>query len=65
MNATSWNFGALSLYEEDGLNLEFNYALLADGLSSSTLNYLVQVIAATADDLAPKLQVTYGGRFLV
>src|SRR5690242_17199236 len=49
LNATSWNFGALSMYEEDGLNLEFDYALLADGLSSSTLNYLVEVVAATAD----------------
>lgn len=65
LNATSWNFGALSVYEEDGFNLEFDYAVLADGLSSSTLNYLVQVVAATADDLAPKLQATYGGRFLV
>jgi hypothetical protein len=65
LNATSWNFGALSMYEEDGLNLEFDYALLADGLSSSTLNYLVQVVGTTADDLAPKFQATYGGRFLV
>src|SRR5215831_6543799 len=28
LNATNWNFGALSMYEEDGLNLEFDYAIL-------------------------------------
>jgi hypothetical protein len=65
LNATNWTFGALSMYEEDGLNLEFDYSVLADGVTSSMLNYLVHIIASTADGLAPKLQATYGGRFLV
>lgn len=64
LNATNWNFGALSMYEEDGLNLEFDYAVLADGISSSLLNYFVQTIAQTADNLGPKLQSDYGGRFI-
>ncbi len=64
LNATNWAFGALSLYEEDGLNLEFDYAVLADGLTSTALNYLVQMVATTADGLAPKLQSQFGGRFL-
>jgi hypothetical protein len=65
LNATSWQFGALSMYEENGLVVEFDYAILADGVSSFMLNYLVQLIASTADDLAPKLQKDFGGRFLL
>lgn len=65
LNATNWNFGALSMYEEDGLNLEFDYAVLADSITSSTLNYLVQLVASTANNLASKLQSEHGGRFLV
>jgi len=65
LNATNWNFGALSIYEENGLHLEFDYAVLADGITSSTLNYLVQLIASTANNLASKLQSEHGGRFLV
>ena len=64
LNATNWMFGALSMYEEDGLNLEFDYAVLADSTSASSLNYLVELIARTADDLAPTFQSQYGGRFL-
>ena len=64
LNATNWTFGALSVYEEDGLNLEFDYAVLADGLSSAVLNYLVHVIAQTAGSLAPDLHRDFGGRFL-
>jgi hypothetical protein len=64
LNATNWAFGALSIYEEDGLNLEFDYAVLADGLSSAVLNYLVQVISETARSLAPDLKNEFGGRFL-
>lgn len=64
LNATNWMFGALSMYEEDGLNLEFDYAVLADSINSSVLNYLVELISRTADDLAPKFQREYGGRFL-
>lgn len=64
LNTTNWTFGALSTYEEDGLNLEFDYAVLADGLSSAVLNYLVQVVAQTADNLATSLQADFGGRFL-
>jgi hypothetical protein len=65
LNATNWNIGALSVYEEDGLNVEFDYSILADGISSRILNYLVQTVASTADDLAPKLQAQFGGRFVI
>jgi hypothetical protein len=35
LNATNGNFGALSLHEEDGLNVEFDFTILADGLTSA------------------------------
>jgi len=64
LNATSWTFGALSMYEEDGLNVEFDFAILADGLTASALNYYVRLISSTADNLAGMFQEQYGGRFV-
>jgi hypothetical protein len=64
LNATNWNFGALSLYEDDGLNVEFDFAILADGLTATALNYYVAVISNTADNLATMIRDQFGGRFL-
>ena len=60
LNATNWTFGALSTYEEDDLNVEFDLAILADGLTSAALNYYVREISSTADSLATMFHDQFG-----
>ncbi len=62
LNGANWRFGALSLYEEDGVHMEFDYSLLGEGLTGGELNFFVDLIAKTADDMVDRLQPLVGGR---
>jgi len=62
LNGTNWRFGALSVYDEDGINIEFDYSLLGEGMTGGQLNYLVQLVSQTALHLIDQLQPEFGGR---
>lgn len=51
-------------YLEEQWQRVFDFAILADGLTSAALNYYVRVISSTADNLVTMFHDQFGGRFL-